>query len=74
MLTAIDQVKAPQERHLLPETVRVWATETLGVVASTVTLPVEGETRAFANVKVFTRSVAGDRRCVYWQVSPKLLP
>ena len=74
MLRAVDQVERPPERSVLPDTVRVWESETLGVVASTVTLPVEGETKAFANVKVFTRPQGGAWRCVYWQVSPKPLP
>jgi hypothetical protein len=74
MLHAIDQTEDPPERTLLPDTVRVWISETVGVVASTVTLPVEGETKAFANVKVFTRPAAGTWRCVYWQVSPRPMP
>jgi hypothetical protein len=74
MLHAIDQVAQPPERSLLPDSVRVWASETVGVVASTVTLPVEGETKAFANVKVFARSNSGAWRCAYWQVSPRPLP
>ena len=74
MLRAVDRVERPSERSVMPNTVRVWESDTLGVVASTVTLPVEGETQAFANVNVFMRSHGGAWRCVYWQVSPKPLP
>jgi hypothetical protein len=74
MLRAVDQDQHPAERSVLPDTVRVWASETLGVVVSTVTLPVEGETKAFANVKVFARAADGTWRCIYWQVSPTPLP
>lgn len=43
-------------------------------VASTVSHPVEGETEAFANVKVFERGDNGRWSCVLWQVSPRPLP
>jgi hypothetical protein len=52
----------------------VWSSGSLGVVASTVTLPVEGETKAFANVKVFARDDDARWRCLLWQVSPRPLP
>ena len=74
MLRAIDQVERPPERTLLRDSVRVWSSDTLGVVSSTVTLPADGETKAFANVQVFTRSEGGGWRCVHWQVSPCPLP
>lgn len=74
MLAAVERVEQPPKRKLLPGTVRVWASETLGVVASTVTLPVEGQTSAFANVKVFVRSDGRGWRCIYWQVSSRPLP
>lgn len=74
MIAAVAAAKAPVERTLVADSVRVWSSGSLGVVASTVTLPVEGETRAFANVKVFARGDDGRWRCVLWQVSPRPLP
>jgi aryl-alcohol dehydrogenase-like predicted oxidoreductase len=59
MLAAVAAAESPPERTLVPGSVRAWSDGSLGVVASVVTLPVEGETKAFANVKVFARGEDG---------------
>jgi hypothetical protein len=74
MIAAVAAADSPPARTIVAGSVRVWSSGALGVVVSTVTLPVEGETRAFANVKVFARGDDGGWRCVLWQVSPRPLP
>jgi hypothetical protein len=74
MIAAVAGAESPPVRTLVPDSVRLWSSGSLGVVASTVTLPVEGETKAFANVKIFARGSDGSWRCVLWQASPRPLP
>lgn len=65
----------PTPRTLLPDTVRVWGSPTMGVVASVVTLPGKGGRRkAFRNVKVFVAEREDAWQCVYWQVTRCRLP
>jgi hypothetical protein len=73
MLDTIDKADNPPKRSIVPGNVRVWSSQEVGVVVSTVTMPIKGETKAFENVKVFTREPPDRWRCVYWQVSPKPL-
>jgi hypothetical protein len=73
MLDTIDKADNPPKRSIVPGSVRVWSSQEVGVVVSTVTMPIKGETKAFENVKVFTREPPDRWRCVYWQVSPKPL-
>jgi hypothetical protein len=63
-------------RRLLEESVRVAASETLGVVISVVELsdPPTPDDRFFQNVKVFRRSGDDDWRLSYWQVSGRPAP
>jgi quercetin dioxygenase-like cupin family protein len=59
----------PPRRRVLPESVRVSTSGSVGVVESIVTLPdASGGEQAFQNVKVFSSS-DGRWRCTYWQVS-----
>jgi hypothetical protein len=74
LLDSIENTKSPPKRSIIPGSVRVWSSQEVGVVASTVTMPLQGETKAFENVKVFTREPPDRWRCVYWQVSAKPLP
>jgi hypothetical protein len=74
MIAAVASTESPWERTLVPDSVRVWSSGALGVVASTVTLPVEDEIKGFANVKVFVRGEDGRWRCVLWHVSPRPPP
>ena len=73
MLESIDRTQNPPKRSVVPGSVRVWGSQEVGVVTSTVTLLLQGETKAFGNVKVFTPGTADRWRCVYWQVSAKPL-
>jgi hypothetical protein len=73
MLKSIDRTENPPRRSIVPGSSRVWSSQEIGVVACTVTLPNQGETKAFGNVKIFTRGPADRWRCVYWQVSAKPL-
>jgi hypothetical protein len=74
MLESIDRTENPQKRSIVPGSVRVWSSQEVGVVASTVTLLINEDMKAFGNVKVFMREPADRWRCVYWQVSAKPLP
>jgi hypothetical protein len=58
------------QRRLLEETVRVWASDSLGAVKSVITLPSETGEDAYQNIKVFARTAAG-WRCAYWQVTAR---
>ena len=72
MITRIRETNHPVERMVLPESVQVWASDTLGVVKCIVTIPREtGGIDAFQNVKVFKARASGDWNCVYWQVSAR---
>jgi hypothetical protein len=73
----IDRVRRgqPMTRTLIQDTVRIWSSATVGVVASIVTLPNKaGRRRAFQNVRVFVAGRPGAWRCVYWQVTRCRLP
>jgi hypothetical protein len=75
----IDRIAGPDykatRRQLVPDSVTVWTSGALGVVASVVTLPDDsGGVLAFQNVKVFTSPSPGTWTCVYWQVSPMPAP
>jgi hypothetical protein len=74
MITAI--AGDTRTRTLLADTVRVFAGESVGVVASVVELldPPTPEDRFFQNVKVFQRVASSDWRLAYWQVSGKPAP
>lgn len=74
MITAI--AGDTRTRRLLADTVRVFAGESVGVVASVVELvdPPTPEDRFFQNVKVFQRVASSEWRLAYWQVSGKPAP
>jgi hypothetical protein len=68
----IERIEAPDYRIVNRKVydVRVWTSESLGVVSSVVELPDKsGEIQTYQNVKVFRSSRAGEWLCVYWQVS-----
>jgi hypothetical protein len=74
---AIEAIRVDtRRRELLQDTVRVWQSETVGVVTCVVELvepPPSPEDRYFQNVKVF-QARDGAWRCVHWQVSGKPAP
>ncbi len=53
-------------RHVVPNSVRTWCSDTVAVAVSLV--EVEGRTERFQNCKIFTFA-DGEWRCVLWQVT-----
>jgi hypothetical protein len=73
----IDAIRDDRRRRaVLEDTVRVWESDTLGVVASVAEIeePETPENRYFQNLKLFERDDDGTWRLTYWQVTGKPHP